>query len=83
MCFIISTTVAKTPPGKETTPPGLTKRPLAWPWRERPFGVVREDATLDFEAQPLADSEVFLITGKIGSVKSRFEPWLGNKKQPL
>lgn len=29
-----------------------------------------EDATIDFEAQPLADSEVFLITGKTGSGKS-------------
>ena len=29
-----------------------------------------EDATIDFEAQPLADSEVFLITGKTGAGKS-------------
>ncbi|MGM9746237.1 MAG: AAA family ATPase [Paludibacteraceae bacterium] len=29
-----------------------------------------EDAKIDFEAQPLADSEVFLITGKTGSGKS-------------
>ena len=29
-----------------------------------------EDAFIDFEAQPLADSEVFLITGKTGSGKS-------------
>lgn len=29
-----------------------------------------EDATIDFEAPPLADSEVFLITGKTGSGKS-------------
>lgn len=29
-----------------------------------------EDATIDFDAQPLADSEVFLITGKTGSGKS-------------
>lgn len=29
-----------------------------------------EDAIIDFEAQPLADSEVFLITGKTGSGKS-------------
>ena len=29
-----------------------------------------EDATIDFEAHPLADSEVFLITGKTGSGKS-------------
>ena len=29
-----------------------------------------EDATIDFEAQPLVDSEVFLITGKTGSGKS-------------
>lgn len=29
-----------------------------------------EDAVIDFEAQPLADSEVFLITGKTGSGKS-------------
>ena len=29
-----------------------------------------EDATIDFEAQPLAGSEVFLITGKTGSGKS-------------
>lgn len=29
-----------------------------------------EDATIDFEAQPLADSEVFLITGTTGSGKS-------------
>lgn len=29
-----------------------------------------EDATIDFEAQPLADSEVFLITGKTGTGKS-------------
>ena len=29
-----------------------------------------EDATIDFEAQPLANSEVFLITGKTGSGKS-------------
>lgn len=29
-----------------------------------------EDATIDFEAQPLASSEVFLITGKTGSGKS-------------
>ena len=29
-----------------------------------------EDATIDFEAKPLADSEVFLITGKTGSGKS-------------
>ncbi len=29
-----------------------------------------EDATIDFEAQPLADCEVFLITGKTGSGKS-------------
>jgi exonuclease SbcC len=29
-----------------------------------------EDATIDFEAEPLADSEVFLITGKTGSGKS-------------
>ena len=29
-----------------------------------------ENATIDFEAQPLADSEVFLITGKTGSGKS-------------
>ena len=29
-----------------------------------------ENAVIDFEAQPLADSEVFLITGKTGSGKS-------------
>lgn len=29
-----------------------------------------EDAEIDFEAQPLADSEVFLITGKTGAGKS-------------
>ena len=29
-----------------------------------------EDATIDFEAEPLANSEVFLITGKTGSGKS-------------
>jgi len=29
-----------------------------------------KDATIDFEAQPLADSEVFLITGKTGAGKS-------------
>ena len=29
-----------------------------------------EDAVIDFEAKPLADSEVFLITGKTGSGKS-------------
>ena len=29
-----------------------------------------EDAVIDFDAQPLADSEVFLITGKTGSGKS-------------
>jgi exonuclease SbcC len=29
-----------------------------------------EDATIDFEAHPLSDSEVFLITGKTGSGKS-------------
>lgn len=29
-----------------------------------------EDATIDFETQPLADSEVFLITGKTGAGKS-------------
>ena len=29
-----------------------------------------EDATIDFDAQPLASSEVFLITGKTGSGKS-------------
>ena len=29
-----------------------------------------EDAVIDFEAQPLAGSEVFLITGKTGSGKS-------------
>jgi len=29
-----------------------------------------EDAIIDFEAQPLADSEVFLITGKTGAGKS-------------
>lgn len=29
-----------------------------------------EDATIDFEAQPLANCEVFLITGKTGSGKS-------------
>lgn len=29
-----------------------------------------EDATIDFESQPLADSEVFLITGKTGAGKS-------------
>ena len=29
-----------------------------------------ENAIIDFEAQPLADSEVFLITGKTGSGKS-------------
>lgn len=29
-----------------------------------------EDAVIDFESQPLADSEVFLITGKTGSGKS-------------
>lgn len=29
-----------------------------------------EDATIDFDAQPLADSEVFLITGKTGAGKS-------------
>ena len=29
-----------------------------------------EDAIIDFEAQPLADTEVFLITGKTGSGKS-------------
>lgn len=29
-----------------------------------------EDATIDFEAQPLTDSEVFLITGKTGAGKS-------------
>ena len=29
-----------------------------------------EDATIDFEASPLADSEVFLITGKTGAGKS-------------
>ena len=29
-----------------------------------------EDAVIDFESQPLADSEVFLITGKTGAGKS-------------
>ena len=29
-----------------------------------------EDAVIDFEAQPLAGSEVFLITGKTGAGKS-------------
>ena len=29
-----------------------------------------EDATVDFEAAPLVDSEVFLISGKTGSGKS-------------
>ena len=29
-----------------------------------------EDAVIDFEAQPLVDSEVFLITGKTGAGKS-------------
>ena len=29
-----------------------------------------EDATIDFDAQPLTDSEVFLITGKTGAGKS-------------
>lgn len=29
-----------------------------------------EDATIDFEAEPLSDSEVFLITGKTGAGKS-------------
>ena len=29
-----------------------------------------EDATIDFDAQPLADAEVFLITGKTGAGKS-------------
>ena len=29
-----------------------------------------EDAVIDFEAHPLADSEVFLITGKTGAGKS-------------
>ena len=29
-----------------------------------------EDASIDFDAQPLADSEVFLITGKTGAGKS-------------
>jgi exonuclease SbcC len=29
-----------------------------------------EDATIDFDAKPLSDSEVFLITGKTGSGKS-------------
>ena len=29
-----------------------------------------EDAIIDFEAQPLAGSEVFLITGKTGAGKS-------------
>ena len=29
-----------------------------------------EEATIDFEAQPLGDSEVFLITGTTGSGKS-------------
>lgn len=29
-----------------------------------------EDAVIDFEAQPLADSEVFLITGKTGAGKT-------------
>ncbi|MBQ8711420.1 MAG: AAA family ATPase [Prevotella sp.] len=29
-----------------------------------------EDATIDFDAEPLADSEVFLITGKTGAGKS-------------
>jgi exonuclease SbcC len=29
-----------------------------------------EDAVVDFDAQPLSDSEVFLITGKTGSGKS-------------
>ena len=29
-----------------------------------------EDATIDFEARPLADSDVFLITGKTGAGKS-------------
>lgn len=29
-----------------------------------------EDATIDFEAKPLSDSDVFLITGKTGSGKS-------------
>ena len=29
-----------------------------------------EDAVIDFDAQPLADSEVFLITGKTGAGKS-------------
>jgi exonuclease SbcC len=28
-----------------------------------------EDAVIDFEAQPLAGSEVFLITGKTGAGK--------------
>ena len=28
-----------------------------------------EDASIDFEAQPLADSEVFLITAKTGAGK--------------
>ena len=29
-----------------------------------------EDAEINFESNPLADSEVFLITGKTGSGKS-------------
>ena len=29
-----------------------------------------QDAVIDFEAHPLADSEVFLITGKTGAGKS-------------
>ena len=29
-----------------------------------------EHAVIDFDAQPLADSEVFLITGKTGAGKS-------------
>ena len=29
-----------------------------------------EDATIDFEADPLVNSEVFLISGKTGSGKS-------------
>ena len=31
-----------------------------------------EDAVIDFEAQPLADSEVFLITGKTGAGSQRY-----------
>ena len=31
-----------------------------------------EDATIDFDAQPLADSEVFLITGKTGAASQPY-----------